>query len=424
MHVLFVHPNFPAQFGPVAARLAATPGNRVTFVSQGRSGLSAGGTPDPGLSSVRQVQYATTGGATAQNHYCSRTFENAVWNTDGVYQAVRTALQGPNGLEPPDLIVGHSGFGSTLFLPELFPRVPVLNLFEYFYRPHHPESDMDFRRDLGWKVPEVNYLRSRCRNAMILLDLHSAAGGYTPTAFQKSCFPAEYQPKIEVVFDGTDRAVFHGHGGALRRPVERTLAGRRGAQGPPVVSYVSRGFESMRGFDLFIRAARLMAREWADVLFFIVGTDRHAYGGDEAHVGADKTFKQWVLRQYPVDERFVFTGALPREELARVLAASDLHVYLTVPFVLSWSLLDAMSSGAVVLASDTAPVREVVRDGENGLLADFFSPEDFARRGIEVLRNPAGFRGLGEAAQRTIQEQYSVEVTLPRLLSLFKRFVG
>src|SRR5262249_31438252 len=151
-------------------------GWRCSFVSQ---------TPAGTVEGIEKIQYKTHGGATKQNHYCSRTFENTVWHCDGVFKALKEkpSLQ-------PDLIVGHSGFGSTLFLRELYRNTPIINFFEYYYRAHDPQSDMDFRKDLGWEVPENNYLRSYCRNAMILLDLQNCETGYIPTEFQRSRFPA------------------------------------------------------------------------------------------------------------------------------------------------------------------------------------------------------------------------------------------
>ncbi|MFI5379709.1 MAG: glycosyltransferase [Tepidisphaerales bacterium] len=411
MHVLYVHQNFPAQFGHIARHLIHKFAWRCTFISQ---------TPAGTVDGIEKITYKLAGGATQHNHYCSRTFENCVWHSDAVYQALR---QRPD--IRPDLIVGHSGFGSTLFLRELYPQTPILNMFEFYYRSHDPDSDMDFRHDLGWEVPEQNYLRSRCRNAMILLDLQNCDRGYIPTQFQKSRFPAEYLPKMDVIFDGVDRGIYHGHHDQFRPPAarraQRTIAG---VDVPPevrVVTYVSRGFESMRGFDIFMRSAKLIARRCPNVLFFVVGSERICYGGDENYIKGYASFKEWVLSREEFDlSRFVFVERLPQIELARLLACSDLHVYLTVPFVLSWSMMDAMSCGAVVLASRTSPVQEMIRDGENGLLADFFSPEDFADKAVRVLEKPDDFRPLGKAAERMIVEQYSLEVVLPRMLAAYE----
>lgn len=410
MHVMYVHQNFPAQFGHIAAHLARKLKWRCTFVSQAPAGVSDG---------IERVQYRLSGGATRSNHFCSRTFENTVWHCDGVYRALKARPD-----IRPDLIVGHSGFGSTLFLRELYPDVPVINFFEYFYLPHDPDSDMDFRKDLGWEIAEIKYLRSRCRNAMILLDLLNCQIGYTPTNFQRSKFPAEFQYKLRTIFDGVDRSVYHGFDEQLRPPLSqrgiRTIAG---VQIPPttrVVTYVSRGFESMRGFDIFMKAAKLIYQQFPDVQFIVIGTDRVAYGGDQGYTGG-KTFKQWVLAQDQYDlEKIRFVGRVSPHELARALAATDLHIYLTVPFVLSWSMMDAMSCGAVVLGSATSPVKEMICDGENGLLADFFRPEEFADKAVAVLRNPDEYRPLGRAAEKMIQEKYSLEAVLPQMLQMYE----
>jgi glycosyltransferase involved in cell wall biosynthesis len=155
------------------------------------------------------------------------------------------------------------------------------------------------------------------------------------------------------------------------------------------------------------------------VVFAVVGEDRVCYGGD-AEVTGGKSFKEWVLSRGEYDLcRFVFTGLLPPAELARLLAVSDLHVYLTVPFVLSWSLFDALACGAVVLASDTAPVREVVADGATGLLADFFDADGLADRVGQVLDDPGAFRHLGRAGCELVRERYSLDACVPRMLDLY-----
>jgi glycosyltransferase involved in cell wall biosynthesis len=326
----------------------------------------------------------------------------------------------------PDLIVGHSGFGSTLFLRELYPTVPILNFFEYYYLPHDPDSDMDFRKDLGWPTSEMKYLRSRCRNAMILLDLQNCEAAYTPTEFQKSRFPDNYLNKLETIFDGVDRSVYHGYEETLRPPVEsrgmRRIAGVDVPSHTRVVTYVSRGFESMRGFDMFMKTAKRIYEQFPDVIFIVVGSDKIAYGGDEEFLSPHATFKQWTLAQQQYDlSKFRFVGRLTPPDLGRTLASGDLHIYLTVPFVLSWSMMDAMSCGAVVLGSDTAPVREMIRDGENGLLADFFDADALAAKALTALRDPAGSRALGRAAEKMIVERYSLEAVLPKMLALYER---
>ena len=412
MHVLYVHQNFPAQFGHIARHLVDKLGWKCSFVSQTPGGVVGG---------INKVEYKTGGGATKQNHFCSRTFENTVWHCDAVYRAMkaRPDIQ-------PDLIVGHSGFGSTLFLRELYPTVPIINFFEYYYIPHDKDSDMDFRKDLGWPTSELKYLRSRCRNAMILLDLQTCNAAYTPTEFQKSRFPGEYQNKLETIFDGVDRSIYHGYEETLRPPVDQRGTRRIGGIDIPqdvrVVTYVSRGFESMRGFDVFMKTAKRIYEQMPNVVFLVVGSDKVAYGGDEEFIQPHKTFKEWTLAQDQYDlSKFRFLGKIPSVDLGKLLAATDLHIYVTVPFVLSWSMMDAMSCGAVVLGSDTAPIREMIKDGENGLIADFFNPDALAAKALEALRDPAAARAMGRAAERMIVERYSLDAVLPRMLDLYQR---
>lgn len=411
MHILYVHQNFPAQFGHIARHLVQNLKWRCTFINQKVGGTAEG---------IECVKYETAGGATPRNHFCSRTFENTVWHCDGVYQGLKARPD-----IRPDLIVGHSGFGSTLFLRELYPQVPVINFFEFYYHPHGPDTDMEFRRDLGWDVPDLSYLRARCRNAMILLDLQNCDAGYTPTRFQRSRFPREYLPKLREIFDGVDRTAYHGYGEQLRPPVSqrqaRQVAGVDIGPTTRLVTYVSRGFESMRGFDIFMRSAKLIAQMYPDVRFLVIGEDRIAYGGDSNHLEGKKTFKEWVLSREEFDlSKFSFVGRLSPAELGRVLAATDLHIYLTVPFVLSWSMMDAMSCGAVVLGSATLPVQEMIRDGQNGLLADFFNVEEIATKAVSVLRDPDAARPLGRAAEQMIAQRYSLDAVLPAMLKLYE----
>jgi glycosyltransferase involved in cell wall biosynthesis len=400
MHVLFVHQNFPAQFGHIAAYLAQRHGYRCTFVSEKPPGHAGG---------IERIQYQVKGGATRQNHYCSRTFENAVWHTHAVYEALKARPD-----VRPDLIVGHSGFGSTLFLRELYPRCPIINYFEYFYRP--TGSDMDFRPD--FPSTELSRLRARARNAMLLLDLENCDLGYSPTRWQRDRLPPVFHDKVRVVFDGVDTGVWHPEDrapGSPRRLGDRTFAGD-----VRLVTYATRGMESMRGFDIFMKVARKLCQRRQDVHFLIAGQDRVCYGGDEQVTGG-KSFKEWVLAQDAYDlSRFTFLGLVPPPVLAQLFAITDLHIYLTVPFVLSWSLMDALACGAPVLASDTGPVREMIEPGKNGLLCDFFDVDGLVETANRVLDAPQEYRHLGAAGVELIRSRYSLDVCLPQMLQLYQ----
>lgn len=397
MHVLFVHKNFPAQFGHIASYLIKKHGFRCSFVCELPSGVFDG---------IQRFQYKLTGGATKTVHYCSRTFENCVWHTHGVYETMKAHPE-----VKPDLVVGHSGFGSTTFLADLYD-CPIINYFEYYY--HGRNSDLDFRPEIP--VKELDLLRSRTRNAMILLDLQTCAAGYSPTQWQKSLFPVEYQPKIDAIFDGIDTNVWH------RRQVPRRIGDREIPPGTRIVTYVSRGFESMRGFDIFMKVAKRICDARKDVIFLCVGSDRVCYGGDMQRISDAESYRDHILKQDNYDlSRFIFTGRVEPNQLADIISMGDLHIYLTVPFVLSWSLMNSLACGATVLASDTAPVKEMIRHGENGLLGGFFDVDRLTELALQVLDDPPAYRHLGEAGMHMIQENYSLDKMLPKMLDLYER---
>jgi glycosyltransferase involved in cell wall biosynthesis len=397
MHVLFVHQNFPAQFGHIAEYLIRQKGFRCTFASQKSPGTWAG---------VERIQYHVKSGATDKTHYCSRTFENAVWHSHALYEAlhVRADVQ-------PDLVVAHSGFLTTVFLRDLY-RCPIVNYFEYFYRTS--QSDMDFRPE--FPSPEINKLRARARNSVLLLDLENCDAGYSPTQWQRERFPALFRDKIDVIFDGIDTERWQPRTGLARRVGDRVIPDE-----VKIVTYVSRGMESMRGFDIFMKVANLLCQRRQDVIFVVVGQDRICYGGDKDFTG-QQSFKEWVLAQDKYDlSRFLFTGLMTIPDLAELLAITDLHIYLTVPFVLSWSLMNALACGATVLASNTAPVAEMVEHGKNGLLVDFFDIEGLAQQATRVLDHPAEFKPLGASGAELIRSRYSLDVCLPRMLELYEK---
>ena len=396
MHVLFIHQNFPAQFGHIAAYLARTRQFRCTFVSQHAPGTADG---------IERIQYHIRGGATEQTHFSSRSFENATWHSHAVHDALaaRPDIQ-------PDLVVAHSGFLSTVLLRELYD-CPIINYFEYYYLTKG--GDMDFRPDFPY--PVVNRLRARMRNATLLLDLEECDAGYSPTRWQRSLFPATYQSKIRTIFDGIDTTFWRPLGAVPRRVGNWVIPDEM-----KIVTYVSRGLESIRGFDIFMKVAKRLCERRRDVVFFVVGDDRICYGGDAEFTGSN-SFKQWVLARDDYDlSRFVFTGLLPTPQLVTLFALSNLHIYLTVPFVLSWSLMDALACGTTVLASDTPPVREMIRHEENGLLADFFDIDRMVELAGKVLDDPGAYRPLGQAGVQMIQSRYSLDVCLPRMLHLYE----
>jgi len=188
-----------------------------------------------------------------------------------------------------------------------------------------------------------------------------------------------------------------------------------------VVTYVARGLESMRGFDQFMSVAQRIINERSDVIFIVVGGEEIYYGWDKLHIG-QPSFKQWVLSQGNYDlSRFVFLDYVEPPVLSDILCLSDLHVYLTVPFVPSWSFFDALACGRVVLASDVAPVREVIEPDKTGLVAPLFDVDALCEKALPVLKDPAEFRPLGHAARTLMETRFSIDVCVPPLKDYFER---
>jgi glycosyltransferase involved in cell wall biosynthesis len=405
VNVLFIHDAFPAQFGRLGQELATGHGWRCQFLVQSLSSC-----PTPTKEMLQAVELHQMP-MTAEH----RTGDGIPWpQIYGQFleqcRSVFDVLRARPGIRP-DLVVAHGGRGApTLFLRDLLD-CPIINYCEYYFATSH--RDISYRIDLPPAEPAPFF--PRCINAPTLSVLVDCDAGYSATEWQRSSFPERFRSKIEVHFDGIETELYR-PGPAPRRVGERAIpAGTR------VVTFVSRGLESIRGFDLFMKVADRIGRARPDVLFVVVGGEEIHYGWDKLHTGVP-SFKQWVLSRGDYDlSRFVFLGRVLPAQLADILRLSDLHIYLTAPFVLSWSLLNAMSSGCVVLGSDVPPVREVLRPGENGLIGPLFDVEFLTESALRVLDDPAEFAPMGKAARRTIEESYSLEVSIPPIRDFFER---
>jgi glycosyltransferase involved in cell wall biosynthesis len=244
--------------------------------------------------------------------------------------------------------------------------------------------------------------------------------GWCPTEWQRAQFPAEYRPRLQVLHEGVDTARVRPEAQA-----EGTVGGHRLQRGDPIVTYVARNLEPYRGFHVFMRSLPLLQRLVPQVRVVVVGGDAVSYG---RQLPPGDSHRQRLVAELGdrVDwRRVVFTGVLPYADYLRVLQISAAHAYLSVPFVLSWSLLEAMASGCCIVASSTPPVREVVDDGVNGRLVDFFDHEALARQLAWAIQHPQETRPLREAARRTVLERYDLRAQcLPAGLAMLDRLAG
>jgi glycosyltransferase involved in cell wall biosynthesis len=258
--------------------------------------------------------------------------------------------------------------------------------------------------------------RLRMKNSVHLHALHACDGGYTPTQWQRAQLPALYRDRFEVIFDGIDTAVAAPASGAEVRLSRDNI---RVVPGDEVITFVNRNLEPYRGFHIFMRALPEILRRRPNARCLIVGRDDVSYG---AKPKAGGNWRQVLLSevgaQLPMD-RVHFLGGLPYQDYLRVMQVSACHVYLTYPFVLSWSCLEALSMARVVVGSRTGPVEEVITHGENGLLVDFFDPAAMAQQVVDVLADPAGHAALGQRARERLVAQYDLHTRcLPQQLHL------
>ena len=387
MRLMFLHNNFPAQFGALA-RYMSQRGHDVTF------GTSWQGTPPDWLRMVRYRPHRTVG---KRQHPYLAFVESAVLNGQAL---ARVAWKMKDEGYSPDLVVAHSGWGPGLYVRDIWPDAKYLGYFEWYYRSKGA--------DLGYldAVTRDDEHRIRTRNAAILLDLAACNRGIVPTAYQASQFPELFRRKLTVQHDGVDTDYFAPQPGRGLK-----LPGLDLSHVEELVTYVARGMEPYRGFPQAMAAFAEVQRRRPRAHIVIVGEDRVAYG---RRLPNGDTFRKKMLRELDFDpDRLHFTGRLPRDLYREVLRASTVHVYLTIPFVLSWSMIEAMSAGCLLVASDTEPVREVVRDGENGWLVDFFDTGALAERICEALDRPGAFAHLRDGARRTAVERYAATKLVP-----------
>jgi len=382
MRILISHTNYPAQFRRLAPALVKQ-GHEVVFLCRNTEWHA----PQP-VDGLRLIPYQLhrQGGGEALHPYLRR-FENCVLEGQAAYRAAHPLAQ--EGWQP-DCILNHVGFGNGLYLSDLFPAARRIGLFEWYYNARR--SDVDFLR--RGDVEPDRAMRLRTWNAQVLLELAHCDVGVVPTHWQRQQFPDHLSGRLQVVHEGIDVQAL----AALR-----TAGLPRPACLPPdpeieVLTYVSRGFEEYRGFPQAMQAiAQLQARR-PKLHVLLVGSDVVAYGAPRAD---GRSWRQWAQQELPLDPaRTHWLGALQTDVYHQVLACSQVHLYLTVPFVLSWSLLEAMATGCAIVASATAPVQEVLRDGHSALLVDFFDPEAQAAALERLFTDPDLAGRLGLTAQR------------------------
>lgn len=402
MNLLFIHPNMPGQYKHLARAFGAEGGHRIFFITKHKTAEIPG---------VTRVTYAMKKPEKpiAPHRYLTPA-THAVMQGQQVWRVCHQ-LREKEGFTP-DVILAHPGWGDAMFAKDIFPQAKLLSFFEFYYRAQGADVGFDE------PVTDDDLARVRVKNTNNLLSLEAADWGICPTVWQWSVQPPEFRDKISVLHDGVDvkncapdaAANFTLPNGKTFRP------------GDEVVTYVARNFEPYRGFPTFMKAAELLLRERPNLHIIAVGADQVSYGRKAA---GGETYRQMLTREVKLPaDRMHFIGTLPYAELIRLFQVSAAHLYLTYPFVLSWSMLEAMASGVALVASRTAPVLEVVEDGVNGLLADFHSPEDVAAKIMQLLDDKTGNAALRAAARKTVVDRFALDDVLPLHMQLVRELAA
>lgn len=402
MKFLFIHQNFPAQFKNLAPQLAQLGHEVVALTPRALGTANWGG--------VRIVNYAIHQSSGTNLHRWLTDLEAKTIRGEACFLAAMKLKQ--EGFSP-DRIIAHPGWGESLFLKEVWPQARLGIYCEFYYNldgsdvGFDPEHS-DLRQDDGCRL--------RLRNANNLMHFDIADAGISPTRWQRATFPPTFRDKISVVHEGIETDLLRPNEQVMLKIGDKVEV----RKGDPIITFVNRNLEPYRGYHVFMRSLPQVLKAHPSARVLIIGGDEVSYGA------APPDGRSW--KDIYLDEvrpklaandfnRIHFLGKLPYEQFVSVMQVSMVHVYLTYPFVLSWSLLEAMSIGCSIVASDTTPVREVIRDGRNGVTVDFFDTEALSHEVLDLLKNPDRRRDLATTARADIIASYDLKsICMPEAL--------
>lgn len=404
MKILFVHQNFPGQFLHLAPELTRR-GHECRVLTD------ASNTRSFSTQAYRYKYQPQTVDAAA-----TRLGRNYTTMSDRGVVVARAASQLRAQGYMPDVIFGHSGWGETLFLKEVWPEAKLIVYAEFYYKG--TGADVGFDPEFSPRTFD-QVMIAQGRTTHLGQSLLHADAGLSPTKWQASTYPAILRDHIKVIFDGVDTAVMRPDDGAqVTLPNGQTVKA-----GDEVLTFVNRNLEPYRGYHIFMRALPAVMKQRPDAQVVIVGGDEVSYGAaPKGAKGWKDTFLNEVKDQLDLS-RVHFMGKVPYPTFVNLMQVSRAHAYLTYPFVLSWSMLESMAAGAHVVGSDTAPVRELITDGVNGTLVDFFDVKAWSKALTKALARPEKFEDIRRAARQTILEGYDLRSTcLPAMVDYVEGF--
>lgn len=400
MIILFMHRTFPGQFRNLAFEMAKNPNNLVLFITAEKDSIE--------VPRISKMIYKLKKEVSPDCHPYLVPYEEAILHAQSV--AELALLMKQQGLTP-DLIYGYT-CGTTMFMKDIFPDVPLLDYFEWYHNAEGADLGFD-----GSVLTEDQRANTRCRNSQLLVDLVECDAGLSPTYWQRDQFPKEFHHKIKVLHDGVNTELCKPDENAKFTIKDKNL---EFSAKDEIITYATRGMEPYRGFVQFMEAIAILQKRRPNAHFIIGGEDVVYYSPKPT----DCTYKEYMLQKLNLDmKRVHFVGSLPFNEYVNLLQISSAHVYSTYPFVLSWSLLDAMACATPIIASNTAPVLEVIEDNVNGLLFDFYNVNQLVEKIEYALDNKQEMEKIRQNALQTILDKYALKDLLPQHLEYLESII-
>jgi glycosyltransferase involved in cell wall biosynthesis len=389
MNIMFVHQNMPGQYRELVQWLAERCEHKIYFLTQRKN--------PPKIEGVETRIFKPHHAPKKEAYGLSKVWEEATGAGFGAAIAGRKIEQ-KEGFKP-NLIIGHVGWGELTFFKQVWPDVPIIGFFEYYYRLHGGPVNFDPDESVNEHTPFLLH----ARNAVPAANITTVDRGISPTKWQRDCFPPEMHSKIYVCHDGirTDKLV--------PNPKATLKLGRIDKLqtcDDEIITYMARNLERMRGFHQFMRALPDILKARSNARVLIIGGNEVSYGAKSKKPGGLRGEMEAEVGDRVDWSRVHFLGQVPYDDYQKIIQISKCHIYMTMPFVLSWSLLETMSMEATIVASDVEPVREAMTHGETGLLVDFHNPEALAQQVIDVLERPEDFAHLGPAARKHVIAEY------------------
>ena len=411
MKILFVHQNFPGQYLHILRSLLADnqkrPGtHELVFMTEPNMN---------NLSGVRKVTYSKPPLSQAGVHMDAHDFDVAMRRAAACAEG---AMKIKNLGFTPEIILGHHGWGEMLNLVDVFPGVPILGYFEFFYRTEN--SDVNF--DPEFPMPLVRYAGVRAKNCVNLQALALNQYGQAPTVWQKSTYPAWAQERIELLEEGVDLELCKPDPGIRKKTLKVGTLSVSPRQ--KLLTYVARNLEPYRGFHTFMRALPKILAARPDVVVSVVGGDEISYGAPPATGGTWRETLLAELRGKLDLARVHFLGKIPYDQHLSLLKRSDVHVYLSYPFVASWSLREAMACGCMIIGGDTQTVTEFITDGKTGIVVPALDPKARAKAVLEAMENPKRAAGMRLAARDYAERRLDMGDYITRYRDLIERVAG